>query len=516
MLDFDRLQTPRGDGATLVEPVPAHWHAAAAANHQALAGADRLLLGRPLSSWREQTRQAVAGSNDGLVVVTGHQPDFIHPGVWAKHVVVQRFADAIGGKALNLIVDSDAYKAPAIVVPQIGDDGIRIRRVSVHPSDGGRAYEQLPALSAADVDAIRGQTMEFMGDGFDSSAMPAFLAELAVGAGRSDWVDQAVAARQAVEREFDVDLRDVRASTLPFAPLFGDILLNASAFAASYNGALADYRREYRVRGVGRPIPDLVHDGDRFEVPIWALRSDQPRRRVLVSRQGEELAVYADDELMGLLPANGLADLVCSDEPWSALGGWQLRPRALTLTLWARLLLADLFVHGIGGAKYDRISDLIIRDYYQVDPPHMACVSATVWMQLPRGDVTLDSLREEKRTMRDVQYNPQRHFAGDSALEPLFARRADLVKRSDSLRDRDRLNRSARREVFEGIRSTNLSMLELRKDAVSERRAFFERLTRDLRQDVIARGREYFFALYTREQLGALTRALPGSGEFRV
>ena len=37
--------------------------------------------------------------------------------------------------------------------------------------------------------------------------------------------------------------------------------------------------------------------------------------------------------------------------------GIRLRTRALTTTLFARYVLGDLFVHGIGGAKYDELGD---------------------------------------------------------------------------------------------------------------------------------------------------------------
>ena len=33
--------------------------------------------------------------------------------------------------------------------------------------------------------------------------------------------------------------------------------------------------------------------------------------------------------------------------------GVKIRPRAILTTLYSRLFLSDLFIHGIGGAKYD-------------------------------------------------------------------------------------------------------------------------------------------------------------------
>ena len=49
--------------------------------------------------------------------------------------------------------------------------------------------------------------------------------------------------------------------------------------------------------------------------------------------------------------------------------GFKIRSRALTNTLYARLFLGDLFIHGIGGGKYDEVTDAIIRRYYRSSRP---------------------------------------------------------------------------------------------------------------------------------------------------
>ena len=49
--------------------------------------------------------------------------------------------------------------------------------------------------------------------------------------------------------------------------------------------------------------------------------------------------------------------------------GVRLRTRALTTTMFARYLLGDLFIHGIGGAKYDELGDEIARGFFGIEPP---------------------------------------------------------------------------------------------------------------------------------------------------
>ena len=64
--------------------------------------------------------------------------------------------------------------------------------------------------------------------------------------------------------------------------------------------------------------------------------------------------------------------------------GIEIRPRALITTMYARLFLSDLFIHGIGGAKYDELTDAIIRRFFGIEPPAYMTVTGTVRLPIPR------------------------------------------------------------------------------------------------------------------------------------
>ena len=49
--------------------------------------------------------------------------------------------------------------------------------------------------------------------------------------------------------------------------------------------------------------------------------------------------------------------------------GIKIRPKAIVNTMYSRMFLSDLFIHGIGGATYDFITDEIIRGFFGVGPP---------------------------------------------------------------------------------------------------------------------------------------------------
>jgi hypothetical protein len=376
-----------------------------------------------------------------------------------------------------------------------------------------------------------------MGARYEASQMPMFVGALSTADEMGDGTDQSVTARRAVEVAFEVSVDDRRVSRLWWTPLLLDMLGHAERFARSYNAALAWYRREFRIRGGQRPIPDLTSRGAEWELPVWAYRSGETRRRLFAVRVGDSVRMLADREEIGCFTLDDFAALDRLTSPLRGRSEWRLRPRALTLTIWARLFLADLFIHGIGGAKYDRISDAIITDYFGLEPPEMACVSATLLLDLPRPPTTPATIRGLRRSLRDLEWNPQRTLPSSpsplrawlrtwppdaglttfpSRLRAWIEQRERAVRRAVELREATPYDRSARRAAFLEIRELNRQLGTVRSDELANRRAELRQALDDLQQNRVALGREYFFGLYGRAALEGLLAALPPTREFRV
>ena len=65
-----------------------------------------------------------------------------------------------------------------------------------------------------------------------------------------------------------------------------------------------------------------------------------------------------------------------------ARSGVKIRSRALVTTLWARMVLGDLFIHGIGGGNYDLVTDRIIERFFGRQPPGFMILSATLHLPI--------------------------------------------------------------------------------------------------------------------------------------
>ena len=76
------------------------------------------------------------------------------------------------------------------------------------------------------------------------------------------------------------------------------------------------------------------------------------------------------------------------------------------MTLFARLGLGDFFIHGIGGGKYDEVTDAIIRDYFGIEPPRYGVLSATLHLPVPTFAHTAADVRNLTDRDRDLTWNP--------------------------------------------------------------------------------------------------------------
>jgi hypothetical protein len=277
----------------------------------------------------------------------------------------------------------------------------------------------------------------------------------------------------------------------------GQLLRRHVELYTVHNSALAEYRTLNRIRGISRPVPNLSRNGDWYEVPFWILRrADTSRRRAFVRQVGN------DWEL-----TDGTVIARSDESNWAATlsqAGCDLRPRALITTMYARLVLSDLFIHGIGGAKYDEVTDLIIRRFFGVEPPAYITATATFRLPIERPHVTLDDVREVTQRIRETRYRPE-SFVRDPLVtqEPAIAQKLGaLAAEKREYLDRHDLRRCSP-EVFAQLDALNRAMHELLAPVDRELRAVHAERVKQFKNSQLLGSREFSFVLFPSEILPA-------------
>ena len=275
-------------------------------------------------------------------------------------------------------------------------------------------------------------------------------------------------------------------ATEPFAVFAGHILSELPRFHGLYNDVVRAYRRRNHIRSRNHPVPDLTVRNDWLEAPFWALwQFAQRRSRLMVRRQGDVLEMSVNDQRWPDLPAD--ADRLPAAISELESQGLKVRSRALTNTLYARLLLCDLFIHGIGGGLYDELTDELLKRFYGVEPPGYLVLSATLLLPLPSFPATAAEERRLARQLRDLHWNPQRHLP--STTDGLLNGRAALVAAQPQTRAERRQRCRDLRKLTDQIRPAVADQ----EKAVQQQ---LELCRRQVQANAILRRRDYAFCLY--------------------
>jgi hypothetical protein len=333
-----------------------------------------------------------------------------------------------------------------------------------------------------------------------------FWSEVLRQAGRTPLLgERLTAARRTVEQRWGCQNLELPISRLcdtePFAWFACHLLAELAAFHELHNHEVHDYRRRHGLRSRSHPVPDLAAEGDWLEAPFWAWQAGQTRRgRLFVRRLADRLQLRAGQALWPSLPLPAGKDFSPMVRGWLDLSraGFKVRSRALTNTLYARLFLADLFIHGIGGGKYDELTDRLIAGFFRREPPAFLVLSATLLLPLPCYPATPAQWTRLNRQVRDLHWNPQRHL--DEA-DPANGRARELSKQKQQWISRSATDRQQRRERFLALRRLTE---ELRRYVIGREQQLHEELHQceeELEANRILTRRDYAFCLYPETQL---------------
>lgn len=536
-----RYRAPTADGEALIDP-PLSEAAKLLSHNKAVGDAFDRQAGFP-TGFRVGARPTPPV--DGPMIYSGHQPELFHPGVWLKNFVLSAVSQAAGGTGVNLNIDVDTIRNASIRVPtgtllapqvaEISFDASgpevpwEVRRIldrsvfSSFTSVVRRAYKSIAPRIARTLllDRLWPHVLAVADD--EAGQIRPLFARASANSGRpSSWAsaqamrtvnlgDSLSGGRHRLESEFGIATREISLSSASlqseFLTFADHILSRHTEFHAIYNQALAQFRLTNGVRNRSRPLPDLSRDGEWYEMPFWIWTFDSRQRRRTYVRQTSRGWEASDREAV-------VFDSTFREDTFNPAvvlieKNIVFRPRALITTMYARLVLSDLFIHGIGGAKYDEVTDEIIRRFFGIEPPKYITATATFRLPIERPHVTIEDVREAKQKLRDVRYRPE-NFLRDPLTKQVPGLRESLQALADEKREYVRTHdlRRCAEQVFARLDTINRAMHELLKPIEQVLRAQDAQLQEDLRRADLLGSREFSFVLFPADELPARLLAL--------
>ncbi|HBY57135.1 MAG TPA: hypothetical protein DEG96_04655 [Candidatus Atribacteria bacterium] len=435
------------------------------------------LLNQPFKEVREKNRKEVLqralkfsskfdphieekiNSSFQYIIQTGHQPVFFHPGVWIKNIFLNELLKSpLPDKCLglNIILDNDICKDLNFLLPALSSErNLRLKKINFFPSEFAShlPFEEYPyppqevttkfiqdttyrlkLLESENKEILNNFQIfsQCLEDSFHLCSQNYPKANLGEFLGL---------ARRLYEQEIHPTYLEIPFSKIcdsdEFLSFFLHIIKNIESFSEIYNNKLDEYRKLFKIRNQAHPSLNLTIKENLIEAPFWIWREQDQRRKIFILRKGGGNYLYNNSYGKIFLVEEDSLKSLSSFKTLLKERDLKIRPKALLLTLYNRLFISDLFIHGLGGAKYDLVTDEIIREFFKVEPPHFLVVSCTLYLHLKSSsDAPNSKISDLKKKIRDLEFNPERYVdelsltkEEKNLIRKMAAKKARLIKK---------------------------------------------------------------------------------------
>jgi len=414
------------------------------------------------------------------IIQTGHQPVFFHPGIWIKNIFLnQLLKSPLLDKSLglNIILDNDICKDLNLSLPALSSNGnLIVEEISFlsSPPAPNLPFEEYPCPSLELITKfnqdITCRLKPLKSENKDILNNFKYFAQCLENSSRlcsqnhreSNLGEFLGLARHLYEKEIEPTYLEIPFSQIcdsdEFLSFFLEIIKNIKSFSEIYNKKLDEYRKLFKIRNRAQPSPNLMIKENLTEIPFWIWKEGDERRKIFILKEEEKNYLYNDSYgKIFLIEKDNLKSLSLL-KAFLKERGLKIRPKALLLTLYNRLFISDLFIHGLGGAKYDLVTDEIIREFFKVEPPRFLVVSCTLHLNFkssPKSsDVKISAL---KKKIRDLEFNPQRYInellltkKEEDQIGKLAEEKIELIKKIKGV-----LSPVGNRKISEEIKAIN-------------------------------------------------------------
>lgn len=413
--------------------------------------------------------KTIPNSKNGLVI-TGHQANWHSCGVWLKTVLASTLAKFKTATAIQIIVDHDIYNT-SLTVPVKIDTSLSKKIFKMD-----RSSPLLPVeFRKLNIDDSMHNTIKRH---HDFSVLADLIDDNFFLNDNIKPADYITRYQALINQRLGLNVLYLPTSRLSELPAFLEYLdgtINRrEEFAQMYNNAF----EKIGLSGIKK-----LEIGKYTELPFWVIK-DRQRDTLKIKTQASNVIYFKNNEYH----IKGLND--CR---------FRFRPKAVALTLFLRQHASDMFIHGIGGAKYEKMVDELIVNFYNQKPKSYTVASMTKYLFETENEKIYSNPKNLDQQIRKIKFNPENYLPLNKSISQLV-----LVDKKNKLKEKlktDQITLEDKRKIHHGISNINkhlLRSLDHKIERLYENKKLIE--TRKKQQEILY-NRNYFFGFFSRYSL---------------
>jgi len=426
-----------------------------------------------------------------IVIATGHQPVFYYPGIIFKNYFVSKTAKELNGVPLNFIVDTDIANIN-VPVPGKHNENYYKKYVKIENPEKlcyalFKPHRDIVKNFFVDIEKIvktlnrkeilrsfRNYTKQFF-----------FFYDK-----NKNFVDTNILLRQQFEKLHKFPVMDLKFSSIakstPFYNFVYLIIKKIEEFIEIYNnGVKLNIKKK---RYVYQPVKLLHIEKNIYELPFWYV--DKKRHRLFIEKKNHKLRFLTENNVV-LIEIN-IQNKIDSEIINIIRKKILIFPKAVILTMIARLFFCDLFIHGTGGAVYDRITDYILKNFFKLkEDLKYLIVTGNIYLPFEIDIQNIEQkYNEKKKWLNEVKYHPEK-FMDKKLAEYYITEKQKLLDILNNTKDT-----AKRKEIHNKIKAIHQEMTGFFKRRIELTEEDIKEYEKILKQKDVFLEREYPYFFY--------------------
>lgn len=439
------------------------------------------------------------------LIVTGHQPIWHHPGILAKNIVADKFARQQKGLCIHLVVDHDIGDSDMIL--PFSSDGLALDFMKI-PGEENQRQIPFELRNKPDLKIINNLINSITKNCPENFCCRLWLEYLKKNSqtilSLKNLADIITSLQAVLNNALGIEMLYLPTSLMSqsnsFLKFSASIIKNYEKFTYIYNDAVSKNTTHSNFKFLN------VDNAGKTPLPLWLVTACGLRSCLYVKKTGSA-TITISTMSRNLAEIDITADMI--PQLKSILSEYQLslRPKAVTMMLFVRLFLSDLFIHGIGGGLYEKITDFILDNYYNSKKTAVAIATATAALPLAVQPPLQHDIKILNQNIRKINYSPE-EYIDKTLLENDSIAKAIKIKKS-MIRQASDLDKSSqqKQDAWKKVNKINSKLIKYAQPSIKRVEEQIQLATQFQHTTGILNYRQFFFGLFSESFLKSFSKA---------
>jgi len=251
---------------------------------------------------------------------------------------------------------------------------------------------------------------------------------------------------------------------------------------------------------------EIDDESNIVELPFWLVSQNGQRSSLWATKKSMYIEIGIKNKVLGNIDSSSWDNEIAQLYKLLEENNYRIRPKAITLTLFARLFLADIFIHGIGAKSYEPVTDYILENYCRMRLLKYSIATSTMTISSKNEvNVLQDHVSFLKSQKRELKFKPE-NFINESILntEPV-ASLVQMKKQKITLCQDDCISDEERKSAWHSISQINMVLSSYAQDTLEELETLIMNSENEIASNKVFAYRGFFFGLFPDHELQKLS-----------